>query len=61
MKKYIIVSYQFEVIKRGPDVDNLEFVNGDTEYEMYRDTTTGKHYTVPVELVRDWDNIQEVK
>ncbi len=56
------VDYQFEVIKRGPDVDNLEFVDCDNlEFETYRDTTTGKHYTVPLELVRDWDNIQEVK
>ena len=33
----------------------------DDEYELWQDPSTGKIYRVPIEIVRDWDNITEEK
>ena len=36
------------------------FEGGDgVEYEYWQDPKTSKIYWVPIEIVRDWDNIQE--
>jgi hypothetical protein len=42
------------------ELDDLEFTEyGDgVEYEIWKDTKTGILYNVPIEIVRDWDNIK---
>lgn len=47
-----------EILKR------LVYVYGGgdgVEFETWQDPVTSKYYTVPIEIVRDWDNIEEDK
>ena len=54
---------QFEIIDTEikPNVDNLEWFDGGdgVEFETWKDTTTGKLYMVPIEIVRDFDGMSE--
>ena len=42
-------------------MDRLEWIEGGdgVEEEYYQDPETKKIYIVPIEIVRDWDNIEE--
>jgi hypothetical protein len=42
-------------------LDRLEWIHGGdgVEYEQWEDPKTKKIYIVPIEIVRDWDNIEE--
>ena len=43
-------------------MNRLEFTeDGDgVEYEIWKDTKTGILYNLPIEIVRDWDNIKTI-
>mgnify|MGYP003640837343 FL=1 len=47
---------------KGVDLDNLEITEGGdgVEYEVWIDTTTDKLYSVPIEIVRYWDEMKEL-
>lgn len=41
-------------------INRLELVDSDAcEWEMYVDPETGKHYTISIEIVRNWDSIKQ--
>lgn len=50
MSKPIDLSDRLEWFLYGGDGD---------EYELWKDPHTGKLYRVPIQIVRDWDNITE--
>ena len=41
-------------------LERLEWEHGGdgVEYECWRDPKTDKRYNVPIEILRDWDNIE---
>ena len=43
-------------------IENLEWYDSGAgvEYEIWIDMETEKLYNVPIEIVRDWDNIKEI-
>jgi hypothetical protein len=43
-------------------IERLYFYDsGDgVEYELWKDSLTNQVYKVPIEIVRDWDNIKEL-
>lgn len=43
-------------------LERLEWIHGGdgVEYELWQDPQTKKVYNVPIEIVRDWDNITEL-
>ena len=44
------------------DSDYLEWADSDgIEWEEYACKICGKHFRIDMELVRDWDSIEEVK
>ena len=44
-------------------LERLEWEHGGdgVEYEFWKDPATDKLYNVPIEIVRDFDNMEEVK
>ena len=46
--------------KKEEVIDNLEWIDGDTETEIYFDRNTNKKYQVSISIERDWDGMIEI-
>ena len=58
----VIEIEEHEENMKAIDVDNLEFVEGDgVEYEVYKNPKTGKLYKVQIEIVRHFEEAEEVE
>ena len=49
------------LLKKSERLEWFLYGGDGDEYELWQDPSTGKIYRVPIEIVRDWENITEDK
>ncbi len=55
------LSHRFVNMQNQKWIDGLEWIDGDTETEIYIDTNNGKKYQVSISIERDWEGAIEIK